>query len=393
MTEYDQGAAAMPEFRFEPVVMPPAATGLRAEVRAFLDEEKAKGTFVATVGAMVAADPAFSARLGARGYLGMTWPKAYGGHERSALERYVVVEELLAAGAPVMAHWIADRQSGPQILKHGSERARKTILPEIAAGRCYFAIGMSEPDTGSDLASVKTRAVPVEGGFRVTGRKVWTSYAHKAHYVIALVRTGGRPEDRHVGLTQLIIDMKSPGVEVRPIINVYGAHEFNEVTFDDVFVPEDMTVGAVGQGWAMVTSELAFERSGPDRFMSTYPLLVEAFREVGGSPAPMEAAELGRLVAHLATLRRMSTSIAGMLNSGKSPITEAALVKDLGTTFEQSIPEITRRLLPLEPRAAGNGQAYDSLQQLAQMQAPCYSIRGGTREILRGMIARGLGLR
>ncbi|MFN3743229.1 MAG: acyl-CoA dehydrogenase family protein [Hyphomicrobiaceae bacterium] len=383
----------MPEFRFEPVVMPPAATSLRAEVRAFLSEEKAKGTFVPTVGAMVAADPAFSARLGARGYLGMTWPKAYGGHERSALERYVVVEELLAAGAPVMAHWIADRQSGPQILKHGSERARKMILPEIAAGRCFFAIGMSEPDTGSDLASVKTRAVPVAGGFRVTGRKVWTSYAHKAHYVIALVRTGGRPEDRHVGLTQLIIDMKSPGIEVRPIINVYGAHEFNEVTFDDVFVPEDMTVGAVGQGWAMVTSELAFERSGPDRFMSTYPLLVEAFREVGDSPAPMEAAELGRLVAHLATLRRMSTSIAGMLNEGRSPVTEAALVKDLGTTFEQSIPEITRRLLPLEPRAAGNGQAYDGLQQLAQMQAPCYSIRGGTREILRGMIARGLGLR
>mgnify|MGYP001029748165 FL=1 len=383
----------MPEFRFEPVDMPPAATHLRAEVRAFLDEEKAKGTFTPTVGAMVAADPSFSARLGARGYLGMTWPKEYGGHERSALERYVVVEELLAAGSPVMAHWIADRQSGPQILKHGAERVKKMILPEIAAGRCFFAIGMSEPDTGSDLASVKTRAVPVEGGFRVTGRKVWTSYAHMAHYVIALVRTGGRPEDRHVGLTQLIIDMKSPGIEVRPIINVYGSHEFNEVAFDDVFVPEDMSVGGIGNGWAMVTSELAFERSGPDRFMSTYPLLVEAFREIGESPNASEAAELGRLVAHLATLRRMSTSIAGMLNEGKSPVTEAALVKDLGTTFEQSIPEITRRLLPLEPRGGGNGQVYDGLQQLAQMQAPCYSIRGGTREILRGMIARGLGLR
>ena len=383
----------MPEFRFEPVDMPPAATHLRAEVRAFLDEEKARGTFTPTVGAMVAADPSFSPRLGARGYLGMTWPKQYGGHERSALERYVVVEELLAAGSPVMAHWIADRQSGPQILKHGAERVKKMILPEIAAGRGLFPIGVGEPDTGSDLASVKTRAVPVEGGFRVTGRKVWTSYAHMAHYVIALVRTGGRPEDRHVGLTQLIIDMKSPGIEVRPIINVYGSHEFNEVTFDDVFVPEDMSVGGIGNGWAMVTSELAFERSGPDRFMSTYPLLIEAFREIGESPNASEAAELGRLVAHLATLRRMSTSIAGMLNEGKSPVTEAALVKDLGTTFEQSIPEITRRLLPLEPRGGGNGQVYDGLQQLAQMQAPCYSIRGGTREILRGMIARGLGLR
>lgn len=383
----------MPEFRFAPVAMPPEATRLRAEVRTFLDEERAKGSFQPSVGAMAAADPSFSVKCGSRGYLGMTWPKEYGGHERSALERYVVVEELLAAGAPVMAHWIADRQSGPQILKHGSERVKKMILPEIAAGRCTFAIGMSEPDTGSDLAGVKTRATPVEGGFRVTGRKVWTSYAHIAHYLIALVRTGGRPEDRHVGLTQLIIDMKSPGIEVRPIINVYGAHEFNEVTFDDVFVPEDMTVGGIGQGWAMVTSELAFERSGPDRFMSTYPLLVEAFREVGTEPSAMEAAELGRLIAHLATLRRMSSSIAGMLNEGKSPVTEAALVKDLGTTFEQSIPDITRRLLPLEPRASGNDQTYDNLQQLAQLQAPCYSIRGGTREILRGMIARGLGLR
>ena len=140
---------------------------------------------------------------------------------------------------------------------------------------------MSEPDTGSDLASVKTRAGKVEGGYRVTGRKVWTSYAHEAHYLIALVRTGGRPEERHVGLTQLVVDLKSPGITIQPILNVYGGHDFNEVTFDDVFVPEDMIVGGEGQGWAMVTSELAYERSGPDRFMSTYPLLVEALRRAG----------------------------------------------------------------------------------------------------------------
>jgi acyl-CoA dehydrogenase-like protein len=383
----------MAEFRFEPVVMPPGAATLRAEVRAFLEEEIAKGAFKPAVGAMATADPAFSAKCGERGYLGMTWPKAYGGHERSALERYVVVEEMLAAGAPVLAHWIADRQSGPQILRHGSERAKKMILPQIAAGRCFFAIGMSEPDTGSDLASVKTRATKVDGGWRVNGRKVWTSYAHMAHYLIALVRTGGRPEERHVGLTQLIVDLKSPGITIRPIINVYGSHEFNEVTFDDVFVPADMSVGGEGQGWAMVTSELAFERSGPDRFMSTYPLLVEAFRELGSEPAPAAAAELGRVVAHLATLRRMSTSIAGLLEKGESPVTEAALVKDLGTTLEQEIPEVVRRVLPLEPRRPLGERPYDALQQLSLQQAPSYSIRGGTREILRGMIARGLGLR
>jgi alkylation response protein AidB-like acyl-CoA dehydrogenase len=383
----------MPEFRFEPVEMPPGAAQLRAEVRAFLGEEIGTGGFVPGIGAMMTADPEFSRKCGARGYIGMTWPKAYGGHERSALERYVVVEEMLAAGAPVMAHWIADRQSGPQLLRNGSERVKKMILPEIAAGRCYFAIGMSEPDTGSDLASVRTRAVKVENGYRVTGRKVWTSYAHEAHYLIALVRTGGRQEDRHVGLTQLVVDLKSPGITIRPILNVYGGHDFNEVTFDDVFVPADMMIGTEGQGWAMVTSELAYERSGPDRFMSTYRVLVEALRELGPDPAPATVAEMGRLVAHLATLRRMSTSIAGLLEKGESPVTEAAVVKDLGTTFEQEIPELVRKVLPLEPRRMRNGDLYAELQRLAQQQAPSYSLRGGTREILRGMIARGLGLR
>jgi len=391
----DKGPANMTEFRFEPATAPPGSAELRQEVRSFLAQELAKGGFTPTVGSMVAADPEFSRKCGERGWLGMTWPKQYGGHERTALERYIVIEELLAAGAPVMAHWIADRQSGPQILRHGSERARQTILPEIAAGRCFFAIGMSEPDTGSDLASVRSRAAKVEGGWRVNGRKVWTSYAHKSHYLIALLRTSGRPEDRHVGLTQVIVDLKSPGITIRPIINVYGGHEFNEVTFDDVFVPADMVVGGEGQGWSMVTSELAYERSGPDRFMSTYRLLVEAFRELGPDPPPAAAADLGRLVVHLAALRRMSTSIAGMLQAGQSPATEAALVKDLGTTFEQEIPDVVRRVLPLEPRIASsqNADSYAVLQQLSQQQAPSYSLRGGTREILRGIIARGLGLR
>lgn len=382
-----------PQFRFEPAEMPPAAAKLRSEVRAFCAAERAAGNFTPAVGAMVEADAAFSAKVGARGWLGMTWPKAFGGGERSSLERYVVVEELLAAGAPVMCHWVAERQSGPQILRHGSERAKASILPRIAAGKCFFAIGMSEPDTGSDLASVKSRGRKVDGAWRLGGRKVWTSFAHRADYLIALVRTSGSPEQRHVGLTQFIVDMKSPGITVRPIYNLYGGHDFNEVIFDDVPVPDDMVVGGEGRGWDMVTGELAFERSGPDRFMSTYPLLVEAFNEAGRSPDALTATELGRLVAHLATLRRMSTSIAGMLNQGLSPVTEAALVKDLGTTFEQETPEVVRKVLPLEGRGIAGGNGYADLQQLSQMQCPSYSIRGGTREILRGMIARGLGLR
>jgi hypothetical protein len=383
----------MPQFVYEPVKMPPEAVKLRQEVRAFLAGEIANGSFTPAVGSMVEADEAFSQKLGAKGWLGMTWPKQYGGGERSSLERYVVVEELLAHGAPALAHWIAERQSGPQILRHGSERAKKLILPEIAAGRCYFAIGMSEPDTGSDLASVKTRAVKAEGGWKITGRKVWTSFAHRAHYLIALVRTSGTPDQRHFGLSQFVVDMKTPGITVRPIYNLYGGHDFNEVTFDDAFVPDDMIMGGEGRGWEMVMGELAFERSGPDRFMSNYPLLMEAVDELGPDPERLQAAEIGRVVANLATLRRMSASIAGMLNEGKSPVVEAALVKDLGTTLEQEIPEIVRRILPIEPCGVSGNNGYADLQQLSQMQCVSYSLRGGTREILRGMIARGLGLR
>lgn len=383
----------MNRFDFAPVDMPPEARKLRAEVRAFCESERAAGRFQPAVGSMVAADEEFSRKLGAKGWLGMTWPKQYGGHERSALERYVVVEELLAAGAPCLAHWIAERQSGPQILRHGSERAKAEIVPRIARGECYFAIGMSEPDTGSDLASVKSRAHKVDGGWRATGRKVWTSYAHKCHYFICLLRTSGSPESRHVGLTQLIIDLKAPGVTIRPIYNLYGGHDFNEVTFDDVFVPEDMVVGGEGRGWEMVTGELAFERSGPDRFMSTFPLFCETVDAVGQAPSDAAAAELGRLVAHLATLRRMSGSIAGMLQNGLNPATEAALVKDLGTAFEQDIPEVARRVAPLQSRAGLPDDTYSALLRESQMQCVSYSIRGGTREILRGMIARGLGLR
>jgi hypothetical protein len=383
----------MTRFEFHPADMPPEAAALRAEVRAFCAAERAAGRFTPAVGSMVAADEAFSRKLGAKGWLGMTWPKQYGGHERTALERYVVIEELLAAGAPCLAHWIAERQSGPQILRHGSERAKREILPRIAAGECYFAIGMSEPDTGSDLASVKSRARKVEGGWRATGRKVWTSFAHRAHYFICLLRTSGTPEQRHVGLTQLIIDLKSPGVSIRPIYNLYGGHDFNEVTFDDVFVPDDMVVGGEGRGWEMVTGELAYERSGPDRFMSTFPLLCDTVDAVGRTGSDVSRAEIGRLVAHLATLRRMSGSIAGMLQAGHNPAVEAALVKDLGTAFEQEIPEVARKLVPLETRAGVEVDAFAALLRESQMQCVSYSIRGGTREILRGMIARGLGLR
>jgi alkylation response protein AidB-like acyl-CoA dehydrogenase len=323
----------------------------------------------------------------------MVWPRQYGGQERTALERYVMTEEMLAGGAPVGAHWVADRQSGNQILRHGSERARRLILPQIAAGECFFAIGMSEPDSGSDLAAVRSKAVKVEGGWKLSGTKVWTSSAHRAHYLIALVRTAPKEEDRHAGMTQFIVDLKSPGLSLSPILNIYGAHDWNEVVFDECFVPDDMVMGEVGGGWDMVTSELAFERSGPDRFLSTYQLLLASMEKLGDQPDARSVNEIGRFVAHLTTLRRMSTSVAGMLTQGQKPILEAALVKDIGTAFEREIPEIFRQLIPTEPVMDNDSSDFDALLGMNMLKAPGFTIRGGTREILRGMIAKGLGLR
>jgi len=379
-------------FRFDPITLPPECEALRREVRGFLTEARANGFWRPAGDFATAHSPEFSREVGKRGWIGMTWPKRYGGHERSSLERYVVTEEMLIAGAPVAAHWIADRQSGPLLLRFGTEEQRREFLPKIAAGERYFCIGMSEPDSGSDLASIRTRAERTAEGWRVNGRKVWTSHAHRSHFAITLCRTSPAGDDRHKGLSQLLVDVRAPGVSVRPIKNLAGDLDFTEVTFDDVQVPASRLVGTEGEGWKQVTSELAFERSGPERFVSTFRLMVEFARRIGANPEPRAAEALGRMTAHLWTLRRMSLSVAGMLQAGEMPNLEAAVVKDLGTTLEREIPELVRLLAPRGRRPGGNDRFEEVLTE-AVLHAPSFTLRGGTREILRGIIARGLGLR
>ena len=321
----------------------------------------------------------------------MTWPKKYGGHERSFAERYVVIEEMLVAGAPVGAHWVADRQSGPLLLRFGTEEQRQKFLPGIARGEIYFCIGMSEPNSGSDLASVRTRARKVDGGWRINGQKIWTSNAQRAHYMIALVRTG-EAEMRHAGLSQIIVDMKSEGLTVKPIANLTGESHFNEVFFDDVFVPDDMLVGREGDGWRQVGAELAFERSGPERYLSSIRLILEFLRVVGEAPSETERQLIGRMTAELWTLRQMSLSVTGKLAAGEDPAVDAAIVKDLGTSFEQEWPKLIQANARSDA-ALETGDAFaDTLSYLLQ-SSPSFSLRGGTREILRGIIARELGLR
>jgi acyl-CoA dehydrogenase len=371
------------------------ADRLRIEVRAFLAEERVAGRFTPRADAWLAGwDEAFSRRLGARGWLGLTVPEEYGGHGRSQMERFAVTEELLAASAPVAAHWIADRQSAPALLRYGTEEQKHTFLPGISRGEIYFGIGMSEPDSGSDLASVRTRGTRVEGGWQLSGTKVWTSGAHRAHAFVVLARTsplidGGR---RHEGLSQFIVALDAPGVTINPIRLISGEHHFNEVVLDATFVPDTRVIGEIGDGWRQVTSELAYERSGPERYMSSYPVLALLVEEIARRGDGRGRREVGSLLARLATLRSLSLDVAGALSGGRSMEVPAALVKDLGTTFEGDVVDIARTLLDVEPDAGSDDDRSRLLAQ-AILHTPGFTIRGGTNEILRGVVARGMGVR
>ncbi|MYE80263.1 MAG: acyl-CoA dehydrogenase [Gammaproteobacteria bacterium] len=375
---------------FDPVRLPEAAERLRAEVRAFVAEQMPVD-YLPNSDFNEGHSPEFTRALGRRGWIGMTWPARYGGGERTFFERYVVTEELLAAGAPVSAHWIADRQSGPLLLRFGTAEQCARYLPGIARGETYFSIGMSEPDSGSDLASVSTRAEAVQGGWVVNGTKVWTTDAQRNHYMVTLVRTEPPGDNRHAGLSQLVVDLRGEGVTVRPIRNIAGGEDFNEVVFEDCFVGEEDVIGTPGNGWEQVTSELSYERSGPERFLSAFRVFVEFVRAAGPEPDESTAALIGRLASHIMTLRKMSMSVAGMLQDGKSPAVEAALVKQLGNDFEKLVPELLRLAPPAAAGAAGSALRRSFEQTL--LHSPSFTLRGGTREILRGVIARGLGLR
>ncbi len=377
--------------RFSPALLPKSATKLRAQVRDLLAQTRAEGIWLPDGLSWWGRNPVLSRALGDAGFIGMTWPSEYGGSERSYLERYVVTEELLAAGAPTAFHWFADRQIGPSILSYGTEEQKQRFLPPVARGEIAFAVGMSEPDSGSDLASIRTRAERTDGGWRLNGSKIWTSYAHQAEYCVALVRTEPKSDKRHAGMSQVIVDLKhSNGIMVRPIIDLPGRHDFNEVFFEDTFVPDDCLLGSPGDGWAQVTSELAYERSGPERFLTNFHLLRALVEVLGEGASPAARRETGRLVSRLWALRAASVSVAAALEAGGTPNVESALVKDLGTNFQQELSEAARRIAADE--GLRDRTLLDTLQQVV-MAAPSYTIQGGATEILRGIVARGLRLR
>jgi acyl-CoA dehydrogenase len=371
----------------------PELAKLRSAVRDFLRADHAEFGWQPAVDSWLGGwDEGFSARLGAAGFVGLTIPRRYGGHELGHLHRYVVAEELIAAGAPVAAHWTADRQVAPSLLTYGTEDQRQRLLPKIAAGELYSSIGMSEHGAGSDLAAVTSKAARTDGGWLLSGTKVWTSGAHHAHQVVVLARTSpADPEHRHAGFSQFLVPCAAKGVRVEPIALMSGAHHFNEVIFDQVFVPDDDVLGEVGNGWHQVTSELSFERSGPERILSTGPLLFAAIRALGSGQAVDDrtATAVGDLLARLISLRQLSLSVARTLSNGGDAANQAALVKDLGTSFEAASVGLIDDLLEALPPTP----EVETMLRTAWMHKPMFTLRGGTNEVLRGVIARGMGLR
>jgi len=374
---------------FEPVALTEEERRLVLEVRRYARakpfepsaESPTRGGF----------DRAFSEDLARHGWVGMTIPRQYGGSARSGVERCLVISELLAAGAPLGAHWTADRQTAPSLLRNGPESLRAELLPRIAAGRCVMAGGFSEPEAGSDLASVRTRARKVPGGWLITGRKIWTTDADRADYFEILCRTSDGDGRKHRGLSLIIIPAGVPGLSVEPIEGMDGERHFNEVVIDEVFAPDDWLIGSEGTGWEQLTAELALERAGPERYLSTFPLFesfVESRQEAGAAGQSCEV--IGRIIAQQIGLRLMSLSIARMVDQGGSPVAEAAMAKDLGTELEQLlVDELWRyRYEEIEPGPAA-GRFHEFLD-INRLRSPVFTTAGGTNEVLRVLVGRQL---
>ena len=381
-------------FDFPRAPSDPAADALRAELREFLAAERANGGYTPQADCWVsAADPEFSRKMGARGWLGMTWPREYGGRERPVAHRFVVTEETLAAGAPVAAHWVADRQPGSHNLRYGTEQQKRDILPKIAAGECYTAIGMSEPQAGSDLAAIRTAARRTSEGWVLSGRKIWSTGAHLAHYMIVLARTSpAEGRNRQVGLSQFLVDLSLPGIDISGIRDLGGTPHFNETLFEDVKLPADALLGEEGNGWAQCMGELTLERSGPERFLTSLSVLEKAMPVLAAHAEDRRRGEIGSILANLRVLRRMSLGIAEMLERGDSPNTAAAVVKEMGNRFENDVIARLRTMLSGIPRSEWP-DGLGTLLRDAVLHLPSNTLRGGTTEILRGIIAREMGMR
>jgi alkylation response protein AidB-like acyl-CoA dehydrogenase len=376
----------------------PKQRALRAEVREFLQQALPPGSERELEDCwIVGFSREFSAALGARGWIGYTWPKRYGGQEGSYLERLIITEELLRAGAPAAAHWAGDRQIGPALLAYGNDEQREEFLPRIIRGELVFCLGMSEPNAGSDLAALKTRATEDGDFYVIDGHKIWTSFAHQADYCYLVARTDPQAP-KHKGISEFLVDMRTPGITVTPIVDMAGEHHFNETFFEGVRIHKRYLIGQKNRGWYQIASQLDYERSGIERLLSNWLLLrdVVAWARTQGLTAdPIWRDRLARVETELRIGRWHVYRVAWLLSNGIVPNTEAALAKTYCTDVEQQVAVLVGELLGAHAQLLSGSAAARLRGRVARalLFAPAYTIQGGTSNILRNIIAmRGLGL-
>jgi alkylation response protein AidB-like acyl-CoA dehydrogenase len=370
----------------------------RKEVVGFLEKEVEKGIFSTKSNCFIeTSSPEFSRKLANKGWLGLTWPKKYGGAERSYVDRTILMEELMRYQAPLMYHFFGERQMGPGLMHFGNEEQKQEFLPKIINAEISFCLGMSEPDAGSDVAAVKTTAREEGDDYVINGQKIWTTHAHNADYIWTLAMTD--PEGpKHNNLSEFIVDIKTPGIMVRPLLNMIGVHSFNEVFFDDVKIHKKYLVGEKNRGFQQMLAQVDYERAGIERLMQNYPLLVGLKKYVKDTPLASDSLvrdKLAQLEIEFQIGRLLIYKVAWVIDGGKIPNYEAAISKSFCTVYEKKLGDIATEILGqfghVMPGYAGTPLDGDAAE--SYLWSPSYTIQGGTLEILKSVIAtRGLGL-
>jgi alkylation response protein AidB-like acyl-CoA dehydrogenase len=375
----------------------------REEVRDFLEGEIEQGLWEPSCDAWIQGyNPEFTKRVAQKRWMGLTWPKEYGGQERSFVDRFILTEEMLRYGAPAACHWFADRQIGGSILKYGSEEQKREFLPKIIRGEMYIGLGMSETEAGSDLASLRTMAVEDGNDYIINGQKTWTSGAWFMNHIYLLARTD-TTVPKHRGISEFIIPIDTPGISRIPMIDVTGTEAWNDVFFDNVRVPKKYLIGEKNRGFYQVMEQLAYERSGFERLMGNYALFEALIKFVNETKRNGKTLSRDTIIRHkLAQLqvefevgRLLTYKVALVMDEGQAPTVEAAMSKAYATAFEQRLANTTMEILgPYGLLWAGSKYApFGGMAAHSYLGSKGYSLQAGTTEIMKNIVAtRGLGL-
>ncbi|MFW6118333.1 MAG: acyl-CoA dehydrogenase family protein [Chloroflexota bacterium] len=370
----------------------------RQEVRSFLEEEIKKGYWEPTCDAWIQGfDPEFSKRVAQKGWIGLTWPREYGGQGLSYIARLILTEEMLRLGAPAACHWFADRQIGGSIVTYGTDEQKRELLPKIVAGEAYIGLGMSETEAGCDLASLQTRAIEDGDDYIINGQKTWTSGGSFVNYFYLLARTD--PDvPKHRGISEFIIPADLPGISRIPMIDITGTEAWNDVFFDEVRVPKKCLIGEKNRGFLQALQQLDYERSGMERLMGNYPLfdaIVQFTKENKLSHEPIVRNKLAQLRIEFEIGRLLVYRVALVMDGGRAPNREAAMSKAYSTAFEQRLAKAAMEILGPYGQLLSDSKLAPirGLAVHSYLASKGYSLQAGTSEILKNVLAtRGLGL-